>query len=190
MPVGELKNAGLVLGARMTGADTRCDKASGIFIKFFEGFFEVFGPGYYGESGALGAEVAPLEKGKTYTFTYSVETVSGKDTLYLEIVNSDKQTIVDYELELPTNVAPASGNLVVWTRVESMTMQYEEPKVMERPVEDENAAIKVGGPEDYKIDEKAKTITWTSSLQDNGSGNTANYAQFNKAYTNKGCKNF
>lgn len=185
MPVGDLKNAGLVLGARMTGADTRCDKENGIFIKFFEGFFEVFGPGYYEEGGALGAEVAPLEKGKTYTFTYSVESASGKDTLYLKIKDSSGKTIVNYTLELPKGVAPASGNLVVWSRVENMTMQYEEPKVVERVVVDPNAAIKVGGPEDYKIDETAKTITWTSTLQDNGSGNFANYAQFNKKYTNE-----
>jgi hypothetical protein len=168
----------------MSGADTNCNNAKGIFIKFFKGFFEVHGPEYY-EEVPLGAAEAPLEKGKTYTFTYSVETVSGKDTLYLEIVNSDKQKIVDYELELPANVAPASGNLVVWTRVENMTMQYEEPKVIERPVEDENAAIKVGGADEYKIDEEKKEVTWTSSLPATSDGSGGNYVHFNKAYTNE-----
>jgi hypothetical protein len=142
MPVGELANSGLVLGARMSGADVACNNHQGIFIKFFNGFFEVFGPSYFDAAGALGAELAPLEKGKTYTFTYSVETVAGKDTLYLKITDADENVIVDYKLELPEGKAPASGNFAIWSRVQEMTLQYEEPKVIERAEED-NGNIKV-----------------------------------------------
>jgi hypothetical protein len=145
MPVGELANCGLVLGARMSGADVACNNNQGIFIKFFNGFFEVFGPSYFDAAGALGAEVAPLEKGKTYTFVYSVETVEGKDTLYLKITDADENVIVDYKLELPEGKAPASGNFAIWSRVQEMTLQYEEPAVLDRTPapEEDNGNTKV-----------------------------------------------
>lgn len=130
MPIEDAKNPGLALGARMDGAKVNYAACQGLLIKFYDEFFEVYAPGY---GQWVGAYNVVFKSGERYTFSYSVESASGKDMLYLKIQEASAGTIiVDYELELPKNVVAVSGYMVIWSSSQKMAIEYKEPVVITR----------------------------------------------------------
>ena len=128
--IQDAKKPNLIIGARMDGANIAFGKNTGLLVRFYDEFFEVYAP-KYGEKWQGAANVS-FESGKKYTFSYSVETLNGEDNFFLVIRDSAGKEILNYSLALPANTVNASGNFVIWSSDAQKTIEYSEPATVER----------------------------------------------------------
>lgn len=112
-------NPNLVVGARLAGVGNNPDDYNGAIIHFYNGFFELYAPGYGAWVDALGMV---FTSNTEYKFTIGVTTENGFTTLSL-LIKQGETTVLNYSKGIEVAI-PASGSFGVWSLNETTDISY------------------------------------------------------------------